>query len=1579
MVPLEIDQTGLEDYAVELRDGDGTSFECLHYQLVRSVLKPDDRVYIRALDKDDNRRRRLSGRHQISSEGKRLIDGLPWGRPLLKPPTSRPPIHVPAPKRRRLTYDQDGPGSHSELREDEEESRALLTNGEIFRDAEDSSSIRIALDFENADAEVKNYDEEVELADLVDASESDEYAEDDLEMEDDEEDIDQELRDLQQEEEENAAPREEGFAHIDKAQNVGHKIRDLDEGNEQDNSSSLSDEELSQEYRDQQEKNLTSAEGAKPSTFFSNVPALDLGDADKLSALQAAFPKTPVIVCEKILASSAGDLKMSYSQLAEGFPPSLSESELLAWPRLGGSASSTSKTSQVVIANKSTATKRLYEKPNEGGSSGEDWEEVPDFVRQFDRRGLPPGSITSGRGLAQMAAISGSFTNSKINRESEATFVTLKGSKVSPDKEADKADTTSSSGTSSSSEDEISGSDDESSEEDTTSDDSDFNSDDSISRRHSSESSGSSSDDSGEDSDSGPEESSTKRGTHNSSRSRAQGRGSTNPDSSSESGSNEDTFEAGDTSSCDDDSSEGESSEADSGSKSENEGAQVKLPPSGSLLPKPQAVQESLTKKQVPHTQSLVVPQSTSSLPKPVPPGAGKQETKNRNARRRAAKQASKLAQQSGLTGSFATSAAGDQPSAPTATNEKALFETKRQALLDAIAQGGVEIGPSSQVDQSGDASMTSTGAKRKYGELDITKGLGEQEETPREISVGQDAPSLVSAEKRRRIDLGASRRLVFGALGLRNPKSKEDEDRLRKNLMKDVQPLVNRHLRQEKDDANQPEGGSVQVAEDADAWREKINYRAMECCYEGVKLSEPPFPFVQRWDPQQQGSWFQKSKRGGQGKKAQRNQADYYQGNYAGKKRKQNVSVNLEVYSGYDDTFTGIEDETHDPNIRLNYDDAADDDAMNGPANETSQLTDLDDLPSLPSDLSTLPILHPGEAQIGMVITWQKWSCSTATNWQPQLSDVTGVVVRIDDDAPGLEVCLAKRDRYLDGNPKRYDENTGQRIYDRFEAPDLDEQGDTEDEEGYRTVGFAEMQQPRILQQPLPSDQLEGRQTNSHNEEKSQHDFREEEAQELSVPPWQTGDSESLPPVTAEQNTLIDTSTVGTEPVKESTDEPSKEVITDATSTSGPYQPGQDQQMTELSSLSLLSGISSPSRQLHQDTSQAIDAISQGPFAWEQFALRDNWDDDEANKIDSIIANSQDASANEPSGPAFSNGDEVIAGTPKVLNSIKTVRSSGSSARSGRQMDYTGLDMDVEEPGSLNTTDDDIHGDSASVILATGEQARGSQDDMPTPTPTPARQTNISVQRQEKTNSADSAATSPNPSTPDSLCSVNTVWCTAHTSHKTQSPSKSQPLSESTKRQQKSQARNDLEYEEAMRKLEDSSDDHDGSSKITDTFKRKSQISLNRIVEDEENIFIEESLPAQHTSTEAHISPPPFRKQRSSKPRSSQISIPYGSQVVELSSDSEPVYAENYADDEVDENYSPRSSSIPRGGGWVDKKVDSARHITRSSTAPLGSQPLKKRRLVSASQSQSLSPSTSSSSWSRALGKSRRKASAKF
>jgi hypothetical protein len=100
------------------------------------------------------------------------------------------------------------------------------------------------------------------------------------------------------------------------------------------------------------------------------------------------------------------------------------------------------------------------------------------------------------------------------------------------------------------------------------------------------------------------------------------------------------------------------------------------------------------------------------------------------------------------------------------------------------------------------------------------------------------------------------------------------------------------------------------------------------------------------------------------------------------------------------------------------------------------------------------------------MVVTWKQWLLSRATNWQPQISSLTGVVVNVLDDTT-LEVRLAKRDRNLDHNEKLYDDD-GNRVYDKFELPDMDDEGDVAAEQGYRTLDLADMIEPRILS-PTP------------------------------------------------------------------------------------------------------------------------------------------------------------------------------------------------------------------------------------------------------------------------------------------------------------------------------------------------------------------------------------------------------------------------------------------------------------------------------------------------------------------------------
>ncbi|KAF2450424.1 hypothetical protein P171DRAFT_426806 [Karstenula rhodostoma CBS 690.94] len=99
ILPLEAEQWGLEDYIVELE-----GFECLHFSPVLQTLKEDDRLSIRPLLTAEVRSRTLTGRTQISEDGRHLVDGIPFGRPYLRQPL-RPAVSIPP--RKRLRVDED--------------------------------------------------------------------------------------------------------------------------------------------------------------------------------------------------------------------------------------------------------------------------------------------------------------------------------------------------------------------------------------------------------------------------------------------------------------------------------------------------------------------------------------------------------------------------------------------------------------------------------------------------------------------------------------------------------------------------------------------------------------------------------------------------------------------------------------------------------------------------------------------------------------------------------------------------------------------------------------------------------------------------------------------------------------------------------------------------------------------------------------------------------------------------------------------------------------------------------------------------------------------------------------------------------------------------------------------------------------------------------------------------------------------------------------------------------------------------------------------------------------------------------
>ncbi|KAL6253350.1 hypothetical protein RBB50_001073 [Rhinocladiella similis] len=184
IVPLESSdgEWGLEDYVVEVapplstsaalasyggRTGSDTArrvqtqgksggYECLHYAAIEAVLREDDEVTIRPLSSEELRVRRLGGRHQITGDGRHLIDGVTFGRRWLRAGTARPGILIPPRKRRRMLPAED--------EESEEDFRQILPPNWTANGRDDGALVRIDGHDEDEDEDEDedldyNYDE----------------------------------------------------------------------------------------------------------------------------------------------------------------------------------------------------------------------------------------------------------------------------------------------------------------------------------------------------------------------------------------------------------------------------------------------------------------------------------------------------------------------------------------------------------------------------------------------------------------------------------------------------------------------------------------------------------------------------------------------------------------------------------------------------------------------------------------------------------------------------------------------------------------------------------------------------------------------------------------------------------------------------------------------------------------------------------------------------------------------------------------------------------------------------------------------------------------------------------------------------------------------------------------------------------------------------------------------------------------------------------------------------------------------------------------------------------------------------
>ena len=361
-----------------------------------------------------------------------------------------------------------------------------------------------------------------------------------------------------------------------------------------------------------------------------------------------------------------------------------------------------------------------------------------------------------------------------------------------------------------------------------------------------------------------------------------------------------------------------------------------------------------------------------------------------------------------------------DKPSVP--ANHRDELEERRQKLLAAIDEKEKAV---TQQESSAPAAKA-----------------------PRPAPVDKKS-TMEPPQRRQRTDVQVANRLIFANLGLRAPKTEAEAESLKERLMNEA--------KSKKSAATPAKLGSVattEVSPESDFWKNKIILSAVECCNDGIVLSSPPYPFVQRWDPQQQDEYDQSNSNGLQGRNVKKRNSRNSYGC---------ADEDEEDHDGFH------EDRPDETTTMLNYDEETQalEPVMRNvsgevqPNNERQIMNNnpaADDLPALPTAVDTLKSLTKEDIVPGAIIAFKLLEVSKATNWAPGISHYrTAKILKDDDLGEGaIKMELAIRDR----EKAEYDEQ-GKRVFDKFEmVVDEDEQDD-----GVRVLNIEELIEPKLVQ----------------------------------------------------------------------------------------------------------------------------------------------------------------------------------------------------------------------------------------------------------------------------------------------------------------------------------------------------------------------------------------------------------------------------------------------------------------------------------------------------------------------------------
>lgn len=362
-------------------------------------------------------------------------------------------------------------------------------------------------------------------------------------------------------------------------------------------------------------------------------------------------------------------------------------------------------------------------------------------------------------------------------------------------------------------------------------------------------------------------------------------------------------------------------------------------------------------------------------------------------------------------------------------------FEARKRELLEKLRPSEVESTPRSN--HSADASEGTAHALTKHTNV-----------VPAQPSAAEDEEChKTTPRKRAKLDLESSRRLVFGSLGLKTPKTAAAEQEIREKLAKQGRTSVKGRangIMTVRRDGLETSGRYASERTEVEVWKDRLVLSAVECDIQGQILSAPPFPFVQHW---------QKSK--------QMNQLHHDLGN-------QDASNAEEQH----DTITAPDD-IESNNSYVDGDSILDGVKLNGAiqnqlmreAQELSQRQEANEpiTPDLPviTDVDTLDALNAGDAVAGAVIAFKHLDMSVETNWQPEISAYrTAKIQEVLEDGT-LKILLAERDRLP--IPATFDDETGERILDKFEMLVEDEEEGPDN--GIREVSYSDLIEPKLVE----------------------------------------------------------------------------------------------------------------------------------------------------------------------------------------------------------------------------------------------------------------------------------------------------------------------------------------------------------------------------------------------------------------------------------------------------------------------------------------------------------------------------------